>query len=495
MTRATRTGPTLCLAALALAACAVGPNYVRPAVATPPAFKEAEGWTRAAPADGAVRGDWWSVFGDPVLDRLENEIEVSNQNLAAAEAAYRQARALVAQDRASLFPTVSLNGAATTSQRNGGGFIVTPGGSGGGVATGGGRSTSYQLGGQASWEPDLWGRIRRTIELAHASAQASAADLANALLSAQSQLAVDYIQLRADDEVIRLTDQTVEGYKQALQIAQNRYRAGMAVQSDVFNAQTQLANAEAQALATAQQRTQLEHAIAVLAGRPPAELTIAPTAFTLTTPDVPVVVPSVLLQRRPDIAAAERQAASANAQIGVQEAAYFPTLSLTGQGGVAADSLASLFSASASFWSFGANVAETLIDFGARKAKVAQARAAWDQAVAQYRQTVLSAFQEVEDALAAGRVLADEQPLRVQASRAADGAERIALNQYKAGTADYTTVVVAQASALSARQALVTTESNRMVAAVDLITAMGGGWSAAAPAPPSARPPPAAVGG
>ena len=352
---------------------------------------------------------------------------------------------------------------------------------GGGILTGGGTGsstrTTYQVSGGASWAPDLWGKIRRTIEGARASAQASAADLANARLSAQSELAIDYVQLRSDDELKRLTDITVEGYRRSLQITTNQYNVGIAAKSDLLTAQTQLANAQAQSADYVRQRQLMEHAIAVLAGMPPAELTIAPTSWTLAPPDVPVEIPSVLLLRRPDIAAAERQAANANAQIGVQTAAFYPTLNLTGQYGFNASNLGSLFSASSSFWSLGASAAETILDFGARSARVRQARAAYDQAVAQYRQSVLSAFQQVEDQLAAGRILAQETPFRTEASQAADAAERIAQNQYRAGTTTYTTVVVAQNTALQARTSLITNQTNRIVASLNLITALGGGWS------------------
>ena len=458
-----------------LAGCAVGPNYVRPSTPISPTFKEAEGWVRAQPDDAAPRGDWWTVLGDPVLNQLESQVEVSNQNLAAAEAAYRQARASVSEQRAALFPTISLNGSAQRSERGvaagqgAGSGVVIPGGSG--------ARNSFQLAGQASWEPDLWGKIRRTVEAAGAQAQASNADLANARLSAQSTLATDYIAMRADDELKRLLDQTVDGYQRSLTIATNQYNAGLTAKSDLLTAQSQLAGAQAQSADLVRQRAQMEHAIAVLTGQAPANVTIAPAAWTLTTPDEPAGIPSLLLQRRPDIASAERKVAAANAQIGVQEAAYFPSLTLTGQGGYASSALSTLISSSASFWSLGASAAETLIDFGARHARVAEAKAAYDQAVAEYRQTTLSAFQEVEDALAAERVLAQEEPLRAQASQAADQSEQIALNQYKAGTTIYTTVVVAQTSALSARQSLLTLQRDRITAAVQLVTALGGGWA------------------
>jgi len=470
MTRTTSSARLLAFASAAalLSGCLVGPNYVRPTVAAPPQFKEAEGWVKAQPADAAPRGDWWTVFNDPVLNDLEHKVVISNQNLAAAEAAYRQAHEIVAEDRAQLFPTVTANGSANRTKSS----------TGSSTPVFSGPRNSFQATAGASWAPDLWGKIRRTIEGAKASAQASAADIANAQLSAQSELAIDYVQLRAFDELKRLTDITIEGYSRSLTITTNQYNAGIAAKSDLLNAQTQLANTQAQSADYVRQRQLMEHAIAVLTGEPPANLALAPTDWTLKVPDVPVMVPSVLLQRRPDVAAAERQAADASAQIGVQVAAYYPTLNLTGQYGFSASSLGSLFSASSNLWSFGGSAAETLFDFGARHARVGQARAAYDQAVAQYRQTVLTAFQQVEDQLATQRILAQETPFRTQASEAADAAERISLNQYRAGTAIYTTVVVAQAAAYNARTSLIQNQLSQIVASINLVTALGGGWSA-----------------
>jgi NodT family efflux transporter outer membrane factor (OMF) lipoprotein len=477
MTRHTaRTLALTTASAALLAGCTVGPNYVRPSVTTPPHFKEAEGWIRAEPADATPRGDWWAVFNDPVLNDLEKKVVISNQNVAAAEAAYREAHAVVAEDRASFFPTVTANGSFT---RSGGGS----GSSGIPVTTGTGTPvvstsrSSYQAVGEASWEPDLWGKIRRTVEGAKAQAQADAADLANAQLSAQAELATDYVQMRADDELKRLTDLTVEGYRRSLKITQNQYNAGVAAKSDVLTAESQLESTEAQSADYVRQRQLMEHAIALLAGSAPADLTIAPTSWTLKVPDVPVAVPSVLLLRRPDVSASERQMQYANAQIGVQVSAYYPTLDLTGEYGFSASNLGSLFSASSSFWSLGASAAETLIDFGARKARVQEAKAAYDETVAQYRETVLTAFQGVEDQLASDRILAQEQPYKDASSAAADAAEKIALNQYEAGTAAYTTVVVAQATALSARTSVVSNQANQIVAALTLIQDLGGGWS------------------
>jgi len=452
----------------ALSACAVGPNYQRPSVTTTANFKEAEGWTPAKPADGVDRGDWWSVFNDPTLDGLERKVDVSNQNLAAAAAAYQQARALVAQDRASFFPTVNLTPSAAHNGRN------TASLTGGPTSA---NSYSATLG--ASWAVDVWGRIRRTVEGAKASAQASAADLANARLTAQSELAADYFQLRVTDAQKALLEATAKDYERSLQITQNQYAAGVAAKSDVLTAQTQLTNAKASLVDLDRQRTATEHAIAVLIGLSPAEFTLAADpSWTPPPSPTPLALPSTVLQRRPDIAAAERAAANANAQIGVQVAGYFPNLTLSGSYGFSSTVLSTLFKTSNAAWSYGASAAETVFDAGATSARVRGARAAYNQAVAQYRQTVLSAFQQVEDNLAADRVLQNEESLRVEAAQESSQAAQISLNQYKAGQVAYTTVVVAQATALSARQSLITLQGQRLATSVSLIEALGGGWKA-----------------
>ncbi len=461
--------PVLLMLGCALSACMVGPNYQRPSAPVTPAYKEAEGWTPANPSDAADRRDWWTVFNDPVLNDLEQRVEVSNQNLKAAEAAYRQAEALVSQQRAALFPTISLNGSASKS--GGGGASIGSGNSAG-------RSgNSFQLGAAGTWEPDLWGRIRRTIANAKDNAQASAADLANARLSAQTSLALDYIQLRELDELKRLLDATTTAFERSLTVTQNKYNAGVAARSDVLAAQTQLFNAQATNTDVIQQRAKLEHAIAILSGRAPAELTLAPAPWTLKSPEIPVGVPSTLLQRRPDIAGAERRAAAANEQIGISISAFFPSLTLTGQGGVASSQLGSLLSASSTTWAIGAQAAETIFDAGARSAQVRQSRALYDQEVALYRQTVLAGLGQVEDNLAAWRVLAVEQTQRDAAMTAAVDDARILNNQYRAGTVDYTAVVVAEASSLSAQESALQNQANQLAAAVDLISALGGGWT------------------
>ncbi len=466
------------LAASALTSgCLVGPNYHRPAVETPPAFKEAEGWTPARPADALDRGDWWTIFNDPLLDSLEAKVAVSNQNLAAALAAYQQAHAVVAVDTANLFPVVDLSGSATESKQGRGG----PGAGAGAAGGGSGRAvSSYQVQVGGSWAPDVWGKIRRQIEGAKATAQASAADLANARLSAQSTLALDYFNLRLLDAQKDVLAKTVAADARALEIVRNQYRAGTVARTDELQATTTLDNAKANLVDLDAQRSASEHAIAVLTGQPPADLTIArdPT-WTPSVPETPLAVPSTLLHRRPDIAAAERNAQAANAQIGVQTAGYFPNISLTGNFGFASTSLGALFNASSSFWSIGASAVETLFNGGQTSALVREARAGRDQAFAQYRQTVLSAFQQVEDDLSASRVLQTEEPLRAAASNAADQAETVALNEYRAGTVDYTTVITAQNAALAARQTLLTLRVQRMTTAVSLIEALGGGWSSA----------------
>jgi NodT family efflux transporter outer membrane factor (OMF) lipoprotein len=452
----------------ALSACAVGPNYKRPSVATTPTFKEAQGWTAATPEDGVAKGDWWAPFNDPLLNDLEKKVAVSNQNLAAAEAAYREARAVVWEDRAQLFPTVDLTGSATHSGRK--------------VAAVGAPTSvnTYQAGRGGTWAIDVWGRIRRTVEGAKATAQANAADVANARLTAQSELAADYFQLRVTDVEKALLQDTVKAYQRSLEITQNQYRSGVAAQSDVLTAKTQLEAAQASLIDLDRQRTQDEHAIAILTGQPPAALTIAADPDWKAPPaPTPVELPSTLLQRRPDISAAERAMANANAQIGVQTAGFFPAISLTGNLGYTSNAISTLFHSSNAAWSYGASATQTLFDAGATFARVREARATYDQSVAQYRQTVLTAFQQVEDNLAAARVLQNEEAYRVSAAKDAERATQITLNQYKAGTVAYTSVVVAQATELNDKQALVTLQGQRLATSVSLIEALGGGWSTA----------------
>jgi NodT family efflux transporter outer membrane factor (OMF) lipoprotein len=487
-----RTIPSLHLSTLALAAaallagCAVGPAYQRPATPEPAAYKELQGWVPAAPADALERGPWWTLFKDPLLNELAGSVEVSNQNVAAAVAAYAQARAIVAEQRAALFPTVTLNGSGTRSGTRGGGggnaSVDANGNIIGGGSGGGSARNAYRLSLGTSWEPDVWGRLRAGVTAASANAQASAADLAAARLSAQGEVAADYLQLRAADAQRALLATTIEGYQRVLTITTNRFNVGIVPHSDVFQAQTQLATAQSDDLTLARQRAQLEHAIAVLVGKTPAEFSIAAlpsnAPYSVAVPDVPAGVPATLLQRRPDIAGAERRVAAANEQIGIARSAYFPNIGLSASLGTSASAVSDLFKVSNAAWSFGLSAAQTLFDAGATRARVQGARAAHEEAVARYRQTVLAAFSDVEDQLSATRVLAQQQELRRQASEAADKVEQQVLNRYKAGQVSYSEVVQAQVTALNARRTLVQTQSDRQTTAVALIQALGGGWHA-----------------
>jgi len=466
------------LAASALCACEVGPNYHRPAAPTPTVYKRIEGWTPAQPSDAADRADWWTVFNDPTLNDLESKVAISNQNLIAAEAAYRQARALVSEQRAALWPTINGTAAASASHSGAGAELQTGTGTTTGPNTGRGVLQNYQLELGGTWEPDVWGRIRREIENARANAQASAADLANARLSAQMELAADYITLRELDEQKRFDDDTVKAYAESLKITQNKFDAGVAAQSDVDQAETTLHNEMAADTALESQRAVQEDAIAILTGVPPASLDLPSAPWTLTPVDIPPGVPSTLLERRPDVAAAERHAAAASANIGVATAGYYPDITLTGSGGTDASKLAQLFSPQSLLWSVGAQAAETIFNGGLTHAQVQAARASYDEAVANYREAVLTAFDQVEDNLAAQKVLAAEQPDLQASVKSADDALRITQNEYRAGTVDYTTVVVAQAAALSAHNAELQLEANRLTTTVDLIVALGGGWNA-----------------
>ena len=476
--RPSRTG-AVAVAAL-LSACAVGPDYLRPIAPVPAQYKEARprpGWKLGQPSDMINRGAWWAVYDDPVLDGLERRIDISNQNLKAAEAALRQSEEIVAEARTGYFPTGT---ASFQSQRSRSGGSASSGtGSSAFVGNSGGRIGSFfsdQV--AASWTPDFWGQVRRTVEANVATAQASAADLANARLSAQGTLAGDYLQLRIADELKRLLDQSATAYAESLRITRNQYAAGTASQSDVSQAEAQLQSTQAQAIATGVTRAQFEHAIAVLIGVPPAEMSIAPTDFAIQIPDIPPGLPAALLERRPDIAAAERTMASANAEIGVEVAAFYPTITLSADAGTSAASLNRLIGETGEFWSFGASLAQTVFDAGLRNARVQQAVAVFDQDLADYRQTVLTAFQQVEDQLAALRILADEATVQDAAVVSAREAARVLNNQYLAGTVAYTSVVVAEQTALGNAETALTIRENRLVASASLIQALGGGWIA-----------------
>lgn len=470
---------TIIAAAAALAACAVGPNYHKPTAPTPARFKEAQGWKPAEPRPAASGTRWWAVYQDPLLNSLEQQIDVSNQTLKQSYAAWQEAVATAREAGAQLFPTVDLEASATRSQSTTASLTG---------ATLPGLSKPrpfnlFSLSAAPSWDIDLWGKIRRTIENAVATAKASEDELAAARLSAQATLATDYIELRLVDENKHLLEETVTAYRRSLEITQNQYNAGIVAKTDVITAQTQLEGAQSQLIGLGVQRAQLEHAIAVLVGKPPAEFSIAPAKLGDTIPVVPTGLPSALLERRPDVATAERQMAAANAEIGVAIAAYFPDLTLTGSYGFEKTAIAGLVSAPNAAWSFGGNATETLLDFGARKYQVQEARAAYDAAVANYRQTVLTAFQQVEDALAALRVLQAQYTVADQTVQDANKAVELYINQYKAGTVAYTSVVTAQTTALTDAQNLLTIRQSRLVATVSLIQALGGGWTTSTPTP------------
>jgi NodT family efflux transporter outer membrane factor (OMF) lipoprotein len=459
-----------------LAGCALGPDYVRPASDVPAAYRENSDWQPAQPADAAPRGPWWQSFHESELDRLQEEAAHANQDVALAEAHYRQAVATVDQTRAGLFPTVSANAGLTRSANATSGLKQPP-------------ATLDVVAISASWVPDLWGSVRRSLEAANADAQSSAATLANAVLSVQSELATDYFALRVDDEQQRLLEEAVEAYQKSLDLTQNRYRGGVAAQSDVAQARAQLEGTKAQAIDVGIQRGQMEHAIAVLLGKPPEEFSLPRRRFDLSVPAVPAQLPAALLQRRPDVAAAERLAAAANAQIGIAQAAYFPTLTLSATGGYRAPSGANLLSAPYRYWSLGPSLAETLFDAGARGAVKQEAIAGYDAAVATYRKSVLTALQNVEDQLLALRLLANETAVEAAAVEAAEENLRLTNNQYKAGTVSYLNVIIAQTTALTDRVTALTIRGRQLAAGVQLFAGLGGDWNPDAGVAPRAATP------
>ncbi|MCG1041153.1 efflux transporter outer membrane subunit [Mycetohabitans sp. B8] len=463
--------------ALLLTGCAVGSNYTRPNIVVPSSFKEAApGWKVAQPADQQDRGNWWALYRDTQLDALMGRLNAANQTVAQFAAAYRQARALTDEARASGFPTLS--GSASGSRVGSG--SASRGTTTSAVATGGSRiSNSFSTPLDASWEADLWGGIARAVASQKAAQQAAAADLANARLSAQATLAQNYYLLRTSDAQQKVLDETVAAYQRTLELTQNRYRQGIVPRSDVIYAQTQLQSAQSAALGNGIARARYEHAIAVLVGEPASTFSLPPAPLDVTPPAIPVSVPSALLERRPDVASAERKAAAANEQIGVAMAAFFPSLTLSAQGGSSSSMLAQLLRAPSRFWLLGPELAVTIFDGGLRSAKVDAARAAYDEQVAVYRQTVLAALQDVEDNLTSLRILEQQIALQQASVDSAQQALDIVLNQYKAGTAAYLSVLTAQASLLSARQTLQSLAGQRMTASVGLIKALGGDWDVA----------------
>jgi NodT family efflux transporter outer membrane factor (OMF) lipoprotein len=455
---------------LLLVGCAVGPKYQRPTAPAPPAYKEGPGgeqWKTATPSEGTLRANWWEVFDDPQLNQLEEMVPAANQSLKQAEAQFRQARALVRLNQANYYPTVTGQVSVTNSR--------TP------VSSSGinrGPVTNFSLPVGASWEPDFWGRVRLTVESATANAQTTAADLANLRLSIQGELAADYFQLLGLDMEQSLLSDTLAAYERAVKLTIDRFNGGVASKVDVAQAQTQLASTRAELTDFGVVRSQLEHAIAVLTGQPPAGFSIAPGKIQGPPPPIPAGVPSELLERRPDIAASERLVGAANAQIGLAETAYYPTLTLSATGGVESSRITTWLSWPSRFWSLGPTLAQTLLDFGRRKAQVQGAEAAYDATVAGYRQTVLGAFQEVEDNLSTLRILAREALQQDEAVKGAQESLRLELDRYKSGTVSYLDVITTQTIALTNESTAVGLLSRRMTAAVQLIRALGGGWNA-----------------
>ena len=453
--------------ALLLGGCLVGPDYHRPPVPTPTQYKELPGWTVAAPAADQPKGDWWTVFNDPLLDELEPTVSVSNQTVRQDYANYQEALAEVQIARSALFPTVGISGTATKQHAASG---PTPGA---GVTV-----TAGSLEGNVAWAPDLWGAVRRNIESSKATAQASAATLANATLSEQTALATAVIELRVTDANIDLLTQTVAAFKEFLRVVSAQGTAGTTPPSDVITARTQLESTQSSLIALGVSRAQFAHAIAVLVGKNPEDLDIAYSTKVPTLPTVPAEVPSTLLQRRPDIAVAERQMAAANAQIGVAVAAYYPNLSLSAAAGFSQSPLAGLLHAANHVWSLGADATENLFQGGLTRAQVAAAKATYEASVANYRGTVLKALQNVEDDLAGIRILAEQDEVLQSAVRDATRGTEIAFNEYRAGTVDYTTAASAQVTQLGLQETALSVEQQRLLDAVSLIGDLGGGWSA-----------------
>lgn len=450
----------ICL--LLLSGCTVGPDYQRPTMTMPLHYKEARGWRQAAPQDSVGKGEWWAVYRDPQLDSLLRQVSISNQNVANYTALYRQAQALAAGSRADLFPTLGYDASSTRSGSRSSGQRTT------------GNTHQAEL--SASWELDLWGKLRRTLEENRASAEASAAELANITLSAQSELAQDYFQLRVMDEQIALYQRSVAAYEGYLRVINNKYQAGSESRATLAQAQMQLESARASALDYQWQRAQLEHAIALLIGKAPAQFSLPAAKLTATLPAIPQVLPAQLLQRRPDIAEAERNVAAANAAVGVAIAGYYPDLTLSASGGVSSSALHNLLSLPNRVWSLGPSLSGTVLDFGATSAEVEQARAAYDAKVASYRQTVLEALQEVENYLVELNTLQGEVASQQRATVAAQESARVTRNQYDAGMIDYLDVATTENSRLSEQQNLLSLQSTQWVASVKLIVALGGSW-------------------
>jgi NodT family efflux transporter outer membrane factor (OMF) lipoprotein len=491
----------VCLAGmLLLSSCVVGPKYNRPTVQSPAGykeltqdnFKETDGWKTAQPKDDALRGKWWEMFGDAKLNALEEQVNVSNQNIAGAAANFLAARSLVRQARAQYFPTVGVSPSITAAHTP---FIS--------LGAAGTQNTTFLSGTygefalpfDASWQPDLWGRVRNTVRASAYGAQASAADLENVRLTVEAEVAEEYFQLRAQDALKQLFDATAAAYQDSLGLNKDRFQAGLASSEDVAQAETLLDTAKAQDTNLGILRAQYEHAIAVLTGQYASTFSIAVEPFNVNPPAIPFGVPSQLLERRPDIAAAERLVGQANAQIGIATAAFYPNITLSAAGGFESTSITTWFTWPSHFWSVGPTLAETIFDAGQRRATVEQYQAAYDQTVANYRQTVLTGFQQIEDALAALRILSEEVQQEDAAIKSADNTLQIATSRYRAGVDPYLNVITAQAALLTDRQAAVALRMQQMTASVQLIEALGGGWdSSQLPTPQNVAAKPASTG-
>jgi len=457
------------MALLPFTGCAVGPKYHPPVVQAPPAYKEVGDWKPAQPNDQSLGGEWWKIFQDPQLDVLEAQVNVSNQNLKAAEAQFRQARAALRYNRADYFPTVTagLSGTRTRVSAN----RPPPNSIFNGIT-----ENDFTLPVDVSYQADVWGRVRKNVESYREQAQASAADLSTVNLSMHADLAIDYFQARSLDAQEQLLNSTVQQYEQALELNQNRFDGGIASEVDVEQAKTQLQTTRAAAIDVGVLRAQYEHAVAILIGKPPAEFSLTPLPLAAPPPRIPVSVPSELLERRPDIAAAERRVASANAQIGVAKSAYYPVISLGASGGFESASITTLLQGPSGLWSVGLSALGTIFDGGRRHALTDQARAAYDAQVAAYRENVLAGFQQVEDNLAAARILENEAKVQDEAVAAAERSLDLSVTRYKGGVTSYLEVITAQSAALSNQVTAVNILGRRMASTVLLIQALGGGW-------------------
>ena len=462
---------------LLCAGCMVGPDYSKPSVPMTAAYKEDQGWKLARPLDHIPRGKWWEVFGDPQLNALEEQVSQANQNVKVAEAHFRQARAMIGFFRAGLFPTVTA-GASATSMRNGAlsPFSTSSVGASSGTSPGGKSTGEFLLTGDISYEIDLWGRIRRSVTAAREEAQATAGDLETARLSIQAELAFDYFELRSADAQQRLLNDTVKAFDEALQLTIRRFEGGAAPKSDVAQAQTQLETTQVQATDIAVQRAAFEHAIAVLIGKPPADFSLPAAPLDLQPPNIPAGLPSELLERRPDIAAAERRVAEANEQIGIAKAAYFPTVTLNALLGLESSSIRNFGGWQSFLWAVGSSLAQTIFDGGRRRATSEAALAGYDATVASYRQATLDAFQQVEDNLAALRILEQETQQQARAVLSAQESLQLFTNRYKGGVDNYLQVITAQTVALANERNQVDIMRRRMDASVLLVKALGGGW-------------------